>query len=58
MKGILALMLRTVGIKKLVGLVWELADEQLKNYVKKSDNPYDDETLVVVEHFIQDWIKA
>jgi hypothetical protein len=58
MKGLLKIMLNAVGIKKLLGLVWEMADVELKKYVAKTDNDYDDTALLVVEKFIRGYLES
>lgn len=58
MKGLLGLVLKSIGIKKLLGMVWEMADVELKKHVASTSNEYDDKALKVVEAFIEEFIKS
>lgn len=56
MKGLLGLILKSVGIKKLLGIVWDMAHDQLEKHVAKTSNEYDDKALAVVDQFIKEFI--
>lgn len=58
MQGLLGLIVRTIGVKKALSMIWKLADTELKKYVASTSNDYDDQALVVVEGFVEEFIAS
>lgn len=58
MQGLLNLIVRTIGIKKALTMIWSMADGELKKYVKSTANEYDDNALIVLESFVNDFIAS
>lgn len=56
MQGLLLLMLKTLGTKTLFKAVWQLAKPKVEEFVAHTSNQYDNDTLKVVEGFVEDFL--
>lgn len=53
MKLVLGSILRMIGWQKLLGMVWDIIDDDLKKHAQSTDNKFDDEAIKVIDDLIK-----
>lgn len=49
MKNLLRLVVNAIGWKRALAMVWDLADDGIKEHVKKTPQKWDDEAVKVLD---------
>lgn len=53
MKIVLGSILRMIGWQKLLAMVWDIIDDDLKKHAQSTDNKFDDEAIKVIDDLIK-----